>query len=77
MNAAQVTAAEWRHSVALISSRALSLEAPNGNRVKYLVPLVDMANHQERSPHQVRVGGAGAASTAPAAPRVPCLRVCV
>lgn len=35
--------------------------AGNGDRVKYLVPVIDMANHERLSPHSVRVAEGGEA----------------
>jgi hypothetical protein len=49
----QVTLAEFRLAVALVSSRTLAVRAMDGEvAIKYMVPLMDMANHRQGSMHQ-------------------------
>lgn len=44
---------EFGWATAVVASRTLSIAAPNGGIVKYLIPFLDMANHDERSKHKV------------------------
>eukprot|EP00960_Hanusia_phi_P065945 766263-Hanusia_phi.AAC.1 len=51
----QVTLEEYRWASAIISSRSLAIVAPNGDTLKYLIPVMDLANHNESSKHYVRL----------------------
>lgn len=46
---------------ALPATSSQACAAGNGDRVKYLVPVIDMANHDRLSPHAVRVAKGGEA----------------
>ncbi|EKX36682.1 hypothetical protein GUITHDRAFT_117107 [Guillardia theta CCMP2712] len=50
-----LTLNEYRWAVSIISSRSLAIVAPNGDMLKYLIPVMDLANHQEESKHHVRL----------------------
>lgn len=55
----QIDEEEFRWATAVVASRTLSIAAPNGDVVKYLIPFLDMANHDERSRHKVVLAADG------------------
>lgn len=55
----QIEEEEFRWATAVVASRTLSIAAPNGDVVKYLIPFLDMANHDERSKHKVVLAADG------------------
>ncbi|KAK3261778.1 hypothetical protein CYMTET_29331 [Cymbomonas tetramitiformis] len=55
----QVAEEEFCHATALITSRSISVRAGNDQVVKFLIPLIDMANHNGSSTNELRVGEGG------------------
>lgn len=72
MPGVQVTLAEFRLAVALVSSRTLAVRAADGDvAIKYMVPLMDMANHRQGSVHQASGTKASRAPRHPGVARPP------